>query len=70
MQACKNLTSWWFFMIQMTLTWMVRQRIPLLKVFVIATMPTAGIQPWLKMEQTWKQSMLLSKQLKLQENHL
>ena len=57
-------------MIQMTLTWMVRQRIPLLKVFVIATMPTAGIQPWLKMEQTWKQSMRLSKQLKLQENHL
>ena len=41
----QNLTSWWFFMIQMTLTWMVRQKIPLQKVFVIAIMPTAGIQP-------------------------
>ena len=52
-------------MIQMISTWMVRQRIPLQKVFVTVTMPTVGILPWLKMEQTWKLSMQLSKQLKL-----
>ena len=66
----QKLTSWWFFMIQMTLTWMVRQRIPLRKVFVTVTMPTVGIQPWLKMEQTWKLSMLLLKLLKASGNHL
>ena len=49
---------------------MAKQRIPLQKVFVTVTMPTVGILPWLKMEQTWKLSTLLSKQLKLQANHL
>lgn len=48
----QNLISWLFFMIQMISTWMVRQRIPLQKVFVTVTMPTVGILPWLKMEQT------------------
>ena len=57
-------------MIQMISTWMVKQRIPLLKVFVTVTMLMVGIQPWLKMGQTCKQSILLSKQLKLQANHL
>nr|AAA26967.1 recP peptide [Streptococcus pneumoniae] len=34
----QNLISWLFFMIQMISTWMVRQRIPLQKVFVTVTM--------------------------------
>ena len=66
----KNWTSWLFLMIQMTLTWMVRQKIPLQKVFRDRYNAYGWHTALVEDGTDLKRSMLLSKQLKLQVNHL